>query len=125
MNSLEFLPQTIAMPSFIKQYFYFLPTTMLLFSAIAKLFLFDPTKVDLPLPGMAKLMAPLGILELVCILLFVYPCSMKLGFLLICSYLGGAIAVNLVGQLHSPVMPGLILALFWIGMYLKKRELFI
>lgn len=112
------------MIAFIKQYFYFLPTAMLLFSAIAKLFLFDPTQVDLPLPGMAKLMMPLGVLELVCILIFVYPRSMKLGFLLICSYLGGAIAVNLVGQLHSPWIPGLILALFWVGIFLKKPELF-
>jgi hypothetical protein len=112
------------MTAFIKQYFYFLPTTMLLFSAIAKIFLFDPTKVDLPLPGMAELMMPLGALELVCTLLFVYPRSMKLGFLLICCFLGGAIAVNLVVQLHSPLMPGFILALFWVGVYLKRPELF-
>lgn len=50
--------------------------------------------------------------------------ALKLGFLLICSYLGGAIAVNLVGQLHSPWIPGLILALFWVGIFLKKPNLF-
>ena len=110
--------------SLLKRYFYLLPSLMLFLSAIAKLFLFDPEQGELPIPGMAKLMVPLGLLELACIAAFLFPRSMKLGFLLICSYLGGAIAVNLVGQLHSPLMPCFILVLFWIGMYFKKPELF-
>lgn len=73
---------------------------------------------------MADKLLPILILEVICITLFIVPKTRIVGFFLICSYLGGAIAVNFVLGLASLIAPGLLLALFWLGMYLKYGKFF-
>lgn len=72
-----------------------------------------------------SLAVPLGILELVCIALYLVPRTSILGAILLTGYLGGAIAT----QLHSgspmwevifPVGMGFIV---WGGIYFRDRDL--
>lgn len=108
----------------IKQYFYFLPAFLFIVTAILK-FTTPAAEVAKSAPaGMAEKMFYLGILQLLCVALFLIKRTMNLGFFLICSYLGGAMAVNLTtGQ--DAVPPAIFLALFWIGVYLKQSDLFL
>ena len=66
----------------------------------------------------------LGVLEFVIAALFIYPLTRTIGFFLLCSYLGGAIAITLsTGE--SPMAAIVILTLGWIAMYLHKPSLFL
>lgn len=110
----------------IKKYFYILPTTILSLTAIMKLAALTQPIGKFPMSGMADKLLPLAILEIICIVLFVIPRTMNIGFFLICSYLGGAMAVNIFSiTAASPFIPAFLLALFWIGLFLKRKNLFI
>ncbi|MFN5422414.1 MAG: hypothetical protein ACK5AO_04020 [bacterium] len=108
----------------VKQYFYFLPSFLFIVTAILK---FTTPAAEIAKnspPGMAEKVFYLGVLQLLCVALFLIKRTMSVGFFLICSYLGGAMAVNLTtGQ--DAIPPAIFLALFWIAMYLKKSDLFI
>jgi hypothetical protein len=73
-----------------------------------------------------RLAVPLGLIELVCILLYVIPRSSILGAILLTGYLGGAIAIqlptgnSLFGEVLFPVYIGVIL---WGGIYLRDERL--
>lgn len=108
------------------KYFYLLPTIILSLTAIFKLVAFTQPDDNFPLTGMVDKLLPLAILEIICVVLFVIPQTMNIGFFLICSYLGGAMAVNIFTiPSANPVVPAFLLALFWIGMFLRRRSLFV
>ena len=73
-----------------------------------------------------RLAVPLGIVELVCILLYVVPPTSILGAILLTGYLGGAIAIqlptgnSLFGEVLFPIYIGVIL---WGGIYLRDERL--
>jgi hypothetical protein len=73
-----------------------------------------------------RLAVPLGIIELVCVLLYVLPRTSILGAILLTGYLGGAIAIqlptgnSLFGEVLFPVYIGVIL---WGGIYLRDDRL--
>lgn len=73
-------------------------------------------------PGLA---VPLGIVELVCIAIYVFPRTSVLGAVLLTGYLGGAVASHLrVGDpVFSTVFPVLIGVLLWGGLYLRDPRL--
>jgi hypothetical protein len=79
-------------------------------------------KLHLPL----YLAVVLGIIELVCILLYVLPQTSILGAILLTGYLGGAIATqlpvsnSLFGEILFPVYVGVIV---WGGIYLRDARL--
>jgi uncharacterized membrane protein YphA (DoxX/SURF4 family) len=59
-----------------------------------------------------------GILEVVCALLFLIPATRSGGFLLVSSFLGGAVATHF--QHNQPVFaPSIVLALLWLGAWLR------
>jgi hypothetical protein len=66
----------------------------------------------------------LGTMEIAFTALFVYPKTMKLGFILLSCYFAGAIATELShdGPLLNPVMP---LALVWIAAFLRDQSIFL
>jgi|HubBroStandDraft_2_1064218.scaffolds.fasta_scaffold249543_1 hypothetical protein len=82
--------------------------------------------------GFAKLGYPihlavvLGVVELVCIALYLFPRTSILGAVLLTGYLGGAIAVqlptgnSLFGEVLFPVYVG---AMVWGGIYLRDERL--
>jgi hypothetical protein len=64
----------------------------------------------------------LGIIEVVSVLLFLWPRTAILGLLLLSSYLGGAIATHLQhGQ--SIVFPGAFQVVLWIASIIRFPEL--
>jgi DoxX-like family len=72
-----------------------------------------------------SLSVELGIIELVCVALYVIPRTSILGAILLTGYLGGAIATHLrVGDpLFDTIFPILIGALVWGGPFLLDRRL--
>jgi hypothetical protein len=104
-----------------------LVTAFLLFDAV--IHIMKPAPV---VEGFAKLnfpiryAIPLGIVELVCILLYVIPSTSILGAIFLTGYLGGAIAVqlptgnSLFGEVLFPVYVAVFL---WGGIYLRDARL--
>lgn len=102
-------------------------TTFLLFDA--GIHILKPTPV---VEAFSKLHLPLylavvlGIIELVCILLYVLPRTWILGAILLTGYLGGAIATqlpvsnSLFGEILFPVYVGVLV---WGGIYLRDERL--
>jgi hypothetical protein len=72
------------------------------------------------------LLSAIGILLLVCTVLYVIPATSVLGAVLLTGYLGGAISVQvrvgnpLFGYVLFPVYVG---ALMWAGLYLREPRL--
>ena len=74
----------------------------------------------------ASVVFPLGIVMLVCVLLYVIPQSSVLGAILMTAYLGGAVATHVrVGNpLFSHVLfPTYIGVLAWLGLFLRDERL--
>lgn len=108
-----------------------------LLSAMAILFLlFDGVIKVMKLPpaieGTVKLgypesvVAGIGIIELVCLALYVIPQTSLLGAVLLTGYLGGAIATHV--RVGSPLFshtlfPIYVAVLIWGGLFLREEQL--
>lgn len=69
---------------------------------------------------------PLGIIELVCLALYIIPRTSVLGAILLTGYLGGAVATNVrVGYpLFTNILFPVYIAVFlWGGLYLRDERL--
>src|SRR5579864_6772850 len=104
-----------------------LVTAFLLFDAVIHLLKPAPVveafaKLHLPL----NLAVNLGIVELLCLILYVMPQTSLLGATLLTGYLGGAVAVqmttsnSLFGEILFPVYVGILV---WGGLYLRDDRL--
>jgi len=104
-----------------------LPVLFLLFDGIIHLLNIAPVVEASTQLGYPVSLAPaIGVLELVCLVLYVIPRTSVLGAVLLTGYLGGAIASNLrVGNpLFSHVLfPVYVGLLFWGGLYLREDRL--
>lgn len=102
-----------------------LSAAFLLFSAAGK-FMLQPEAVEAirktgqDPAGVWKL----GLLEVVCTLLFVLPRTGMLGTLLLAAYLGGAIATHIaLPQAGPPIAPVILQIVVWIAAALRFPEL--
>lgn len=73
----------------------------------------------------AALVRPLGLLEALCLGLFVVPRTAPLGAVLLTGYLGGAVAIH--GRLGNPLLthvlvPVFLGALCWASLYLRDSR---
>lgn len=100
-------------------------TLMLLFSALMKLmeneFLVDSMKAIHLLPSM-KLIA---LIEIICLVLYWIPKTVKVGFYLLCFFMGSVIAAELIALegVGIPV-PGVPLAILLVlGTFLRKPSI--
>lgn len=68
---------------------------------------------------------PLGIVLLLCTLLYLIPQTAVLGAILLTGYLGGAVAthVRFGSDAFSLVFPVIMGTLFWLGIYLRDARL--
>jgi hypothetical protein len=73
----------------------------------------------------ASAVVGIGILELICLVLYIIPRTAVLGAVLFTGYLGGAIATQVMAgaNLFSLVFPIIIGALLWGGLYLRDNQL--
>ena len=72
-----------------------------------------------------RLSVTLGIIQLICIILYVIPRTAVLGAVLVTGYLGGAIAIHMrVGNpLFECTFPIIIGIFFWAGLLLRDSQL--
>lgn len=100
-----------------------IPSLMLVMSAVMKLAHAQPMVEGFSKSNLINFITLIGVIEIVSVILFWIPKTAKLGFLLLCGYLGGAISVELAGG----QFPGaaVFLALLWISVYFSNREVFL
>jgi DoxX-like family len=64
----------------------------------------------------------IGILELLCVVVYVIPQTAVLGAVLLAAYLGGAVATHV--RVHDPfIVPALLGVFVWAGLYLRDDRL--
>ncbi|WP_456312238.1 DoxX family protein [Pseudomonas shirazensis] len=99
-------------------------TTMVVLSGLMK-------AIHLPwsVNGLVKFNLPnaataLGLMEITFAVLFVFPKTMRIGFILLSCYFAGAMATELSnnGSMLNPAVP---LSLIWITAFLRDKYLFI
>ena len=100
-----------------------LPALMLLASGVAKVV--GPKQIVegfIHLGYPARLATPIGILEIVCAVLYMIPQTAVLGAILLTGYLGGEKATHVrVGEpFVMPVLKGMVL---WLGLCLREPRL--
>jgi hypothetical protein len=70
----------------------------------------------------SSLILPLGILELVCVAIYLFPPTAILGAILLTGYMGGAILAHL--RVGEPVyVQATIGAVVWLGIFLREERL--
>jgi DoxX-like family len=97
---------------------------MVLFSGIIKLTHNEKAVTTLTNVGVGQYINWLGLMEVVFTILFLIPKTMKLGFILLSCYFGGAMATELShnGPAQNAILP---LALVWIAAFLRDRSTFL
>ncbi len=100
-----------------------IPSLMLLMSAIMKLSHAEQIVTGLTKIGLGSYITFIGCIELISLILFIYPKTYKIGFLLLCCYLGGALSIELAGG--QPPMAAVFLTLIWVSVFLRDRLLFL
>ena len=106
-------------------------------SGLAILFLlFDSVIKFFPIPAVTEsftqlgyrpeLAVTIGVLELICLAIYVVPRTSLLGAVILTGYLGGAIATHVrVGNplLSHVLFPTYVAALIWGGLFLRRPRL--
>lgn len=104
-----------------------IPVLFLLFDTTIKLMMIAPVVDSFAQLGYPQSLArTIGIIELVCLALYVVPRTSVLGAVMLTGYLGGAIATHL--RILSPLathtlFPVYVAALVWGGLYLRESRL--
>ena len=103
-----------------------LPALFLLVDGVAKLF--KPAAVvdtTVMLGHSEGVIIPIGIVLLVCTVLYLVPATSVLGAILLTGYLGGAAATHVRAEqgLFSIVFPIIFGILIWLGLYLRDVRL--
>jgi DoxX-like protein len=99
----------------------------LLFDSVIKLVVIAPVVESFAQLGYpVSLARDIGLLELLCILVYVVPRSSVLGAILLTGYLGGAVATHV--RVGSPLLthvlfPTYVGALIWGGLVLREERL--
>jgi uncharacterized protein YndB with AHSA1/START domain len=69
-----------------------------------------------------RLIIPLGVLEALCVLLYLIPQTAALGAIILTGYLGGAIATHT--RIGEPVVLHIAIGIFiWLGLFLREPRL--
>ena len=100
-----------------------LPVLLLVLSAVMKL-----AKLPAAMEGFAQLgypehvILPLGVVEIACALIYLFPRTAVLGAVLLTGYLGGATATHLrVDQpFYAPILLGVVV---WLGLFLRDARI--
>ena len=103
-----------------------LPALFLLLDAVMK-FVKPKPVIDgtVKLGYSESVIVPLGIVLLVCTVLYLIPKTAVLGAILLTGYLGGAVATHVRAQegLFPVIFPVIVGALLWLGLYLRDTVL--
>jgi hypothetical protein len=88
-------------------------TLIIAIGAILKILKLPAIMVDFSRLGVAQYTQFLGVIELIFLALVLYRKTMKIGFILLCGYFGGAMATHLSHNqmITQPLVPLLIICL--------------
>lgn len=104
-----------------------LPILFLLMDAVGKFIKPEPVVTGtLELGYQESVILPLGIVLLVCVVLYAIPRTAILGAVLLTAYFGGAVAthVRIGNPLFSHILVPVYLGIFvWLGLYLRDPRL--
>jgi len=100
-----------------------IPSLMLIMSGVMKLIGAEQIVTGLTKVGLGSYISLFGIIELIAVALFLYPKTYKIGFLLICCYLGGALSIEL--STAQPPSAAIFLTIVWIAVFLKDKLMFL
>jgi hypothetical protein len=98
----------------------------LIFDSVIKVLNMEPAvEATTQLGYPASLVIGIGIIELICLAVYVIPRTSVLGAILLTGYLGGAIAtqVRAGASLFNIIFPIIIGALLWGGLFLREQRL--
>jgi hypothetical protein len=104
-----------------------LPVLFLIFDSVIKLIRIDPVVDSFTQLGYnPNLSLTIGLIETLCLVLYIVPRTSVLGALLLTGYLGGAVATHL--RIGSPIpshvlFPIYVGALLWAGLFLREDRL--
>lgn len=100
-----------------------LPATLVIVSGIFKLTGSRQVVEKLQAVGVGSYIPVLGLMEIGFAILFIFPKTMRIGFVLLSCYFAGAVATDLSHGL-SIVNAMIPLALVWIGTFIRDRKSF-
>ncbi|AKD56605.1 DoxX family protein [Spirosoma radiotolerans] len=96
---------------------------MAILSGVMKLTQSPEIVATLSKAGVGQHVLALGTMEIVFAALFIYPKTMKIGFILLSCYFAGAIATELShGTALNAVLP---IVLIWISAFLRNKTIFL
>jgi len=92
-------------------------------SAVMKLIVHPEVVKGMSQLGLPEtLIMPLGVIELLCVVVYLVPQTSVLGAILLTGYVGGTIITHL--RVGEPVYVNIILGLLiWLGLYLRRPRL--
>ncbi len=98
-------------------------TLIIAIGAVLKILKLPAIIADFSKLGVAQYTQVLGISELIFLLLFLYRKTMKVGFILLCAYFGGAMATHLShNQMFlQPAVPFLLIC---FSVFLRDKTIF-
>lgn len=99
-----------------------LPTLMLAVSGTAKIMEAEPLVESLSKINLQEDIVTIGLIEILCAIIYWLPKAGNIGFFLVCSYYGGVIASEWAMG-HFPLFGVVLLTLFYVGSMLKKPTL--
>ena len=100
-----------------------IPVAMMIFSAVLKFFPSVVADGFIQLGWPVRLAPILGVIELACVIVYLYPRTAVLGAILVAGYLGGATATHVRvgdGFFFAPFLLGV---LAWLGLWLREPRL--
>lgn len=99
-----------------------LPSLMITFSGVAKIAGVPEMIDNMRNIKLGEFTSFIGVLEIICVIVYWIPKTSNIGFFLLCSYTGGIIVGELVGG-GMPI-PGLMLStMLYVGTMLRKPNL--
>lgn len=100
------------------------PAALMIFSAVSKLL-----KTAQVLEGFSQLqvpehlLVPIGLLELGCVAVYLFPRTSVLGAILLTGYLGGAVLTHLRVGDPKYIAPAIVGVVVWGGIFLREPRL--
>jgi hypothetical protein len=101
-----------------------IPSFILIMGGVMKLIDAEPESVMqfLTKVGFGNFIKAIGLTEISIAVLYLFPKTNKIGFLLASCYFSGALAIEI--SAGAPPFSAIFIALVWISMFLKNREMF-
>ena len=103
-----------------------LPVLFLLVDGVAKLFKPAPVvEATVRLGYSESTIVPIGVVLIICTIVYLIPKTSVLGAILLTGYLGGAVAthVRVAEGLFPIIFPFIFGLLLWLGLYLRNATL--